>query len=448
MRTIILTFIWIASLATAQVTMDVYESDGTTLFDNRNIAVGTQLKLIVSSDSSEFWGGGLFITDSNRDLALLSGSGRDPNSRDYQDCHLAAAGSEAIVSHWEDSLIEGFDLFSSFVDDPISGDWFVIDYTALTPGDPNVGFYEYDISWDQPNSFVTFHQFLAGDFSTDGIVNFVDFSMLASHWKELNCNNSSECQRVDLDSDGVVDANDLILFADDWLWGVSSPDPMGTDPTLIYSIVDPNGLDEVILDVNESVTFYVDLTTTTQQTLWAFDIEVNISDPNLGSIDNTAYDPNNPPGLGTARILASPDRRAGFDQWGPGSQQTEGISLSGVNSLADGYFDDGHLASFVYTCTASGDVTLNLINWNSSSNSGEDLYPTVESILIHQNDPYAAQQSMSMPISSTTESQPDPLTSEETLNLLNDIWETDDTIQDIIKKKDWNDFIKSVERSY
>ena len=107
-------FIGIISKAPAEVTLNIYESDGLTLFNNsQNIRVGTELKLVVSSDANDFWSGGLFLDKTGRQFAVLSGSGYDPNSRDYWDCHLIDAGSDAVATWWEDSLIEGFDLFST-----------------------------------------------------------------------------------------------------------------------------------------------------------------------------------------------------------------------------------------------------------------------------------------------------------------------------------------------
>lgn len=383
----------------AKTTLEVYDADDLTLFDGRNIMVGTELKLIVTSDANDFWSGGLFINGNNRDLAVLSGSGNSPNSRDYSVSHLKDAGSEALVTRWEDSVIEGFDLFSD--SNCVPGDWFEIDYTALAPGDLNVGFYEYSVSWDDPNEFFTIHQVPTADFNTDGIVNFLDYSLLASCWEEDDCTDPNGCQKADIDTDGTVDVNDLLLFTDYWLWGTpepsepNEPDPVDPlpDPNMIYSIVGANGLDEITIDIGQTVTLYVDMNTIDSNEVWNFDVEVVISDPNLGSIDNTAYDPNDPPGDGTARILASPGRWSIFDRWGPGLQQEDGIYLSGL--CVGGAFEDGHLASFEFTCQDQGDVKLDLINWDTTSTSGQKLCPTLESILIHQNEP-AVQSMMSL----------------------------------------------------
>lgn len=438
------------STASATTTLEIYDANGLTLFDGRNIMVGTQLKLVVVSDSNDFWSGGLFMDGPDRSLASLSGAGKDPNSRDYSDSHLEDAGLEALVTRWEDSVIEGFDLFSD--SNCVSGDWFEIDYTALAPGDPNLGFYEYSVSWDDPNERFTIHQVPTADFNTDGIVNLSDYSLLASCWLENDISEPNVCSAADLDSDGTVDVNDLIMFTDYWLWGAPEPNEPNIiepepDPNLIYSIVDANGLDEITIDVGETVTLYVDMVTLDVNEVWSFEIDVNISDPNLGLIDNTAYDPNDPPGDGTARILADPNRWTIFDRWGPGYQQPEGIFMMGISS--GGAFEDGHLASFEFTCQGEGDVELNLKNWDTSSTSGDTLYPTLEGVLIHQNDPNT-QSMMSSEMSTSALSEPyqSSRTPEEMADFLDEIWAADDGIQDVIDEKDWQTFIESVKNSY
>lgn len=448
-------FFGMLRFVTAAVTLDVYESDGVTPFDGRPIRVGTELKMIVSSDSNDLWSGGLFLNTESRDLGYLAGSGYDPNTRDWGDCHYSNAGSEPYASGWEDSLIQGFDLFTSLEDDAQPGAWFAVDYVALAPGDPNVGFYDYAVSWYDPNAFVFLNQVPLADFNTDGIVNLLDYSLLASCWLTENCTDPDGCLGADMDGNATIDANDLFLFADSWLWGVSvAPNQSGgpeSDPNLIYSVADANGLDEIAMAIGESVTLYVDLNAIEPNNgLWAFEVEVDISDPNLGTIDNTAYDPNNPPGEGTARILAGPDRWKMFDLWGPGDLQQEGIYLVGVS--ASGAFANGHLASFVYTCQAAGDVVLNLSNLGSTSTSASMLYPTVQNLVIHQYDPFEGESmmmsSMSMDTATVVEEAVPEMSPEEMLLFLEDLWNTDSEIQNTIDAKEWKEFIKSVEQSY
>ncbi|MHC4423810.1 MAG: hypothetical protein ACYSWR_03965 [Planctomycetota bacterium] len=392
--TLILSF-GIVPIAAGQVTLKVYEADEVTPFDcNDDIMVGTRLTLIVSSDSNNTWSGGLFIADQNRALGTLAGRDWDPNaivnssndviSGDWTGSHFAEAGDMARVMDWVDSSICGFDLYTSVVcandwpGNPNVGDWFIIDYYAEEVGDCNVGFYDYDISWGEPNYYITFSHVPTRDLNFDEVVNFGDFVIFSSQWYATNCNDPNWCDGTDLERDGDVDYNDLGLFAEYWLWptsgyGTNEPNEPNypEDPNIVHRIVDANGLSEITIDVDESITLYVDMETN-DVNIYGFDVEVVISDTNFGSIDNTAH-PN-----GTAQILASP-REEIWDYWGPGTSQEEGIRLTGA-SMFSGAVSDGHLASFVFTCKGEGDVTLELINHLQS-------FPKLESIVIHQMDP-------------------------------------------------------------
>ncbi|MHC4762624.1 MAG: hypothetical protein ACYS71_04520, partial [Planctomycetota bacterium] len=97
----------IALIAAAQISVEVYEADEVTPFDcNDDIMVGTELVLIISSDSNDYWSGGLFIEGQDRALGTLAGRGldpNDPNARDYTDSHYEDAGDLAIVTGWKDS---------------------------------------------------------------------------------------------------------------------------------------------------------------------------------------------------------------------------------------------------------------------------------------------------------------------------------------------------------
>lgn len=372
----------VVPIATAQVALRVYEADGITPFDGSDIMVGSKVALIVSSDANDYWSGGLFIRGQDRALATLSGRDSDLSIRDYTDSHYEDAGDMAKVTAWKDSDIWGFDLYGSDIH-AIAGDWFVIDYEAISVGDPNVEFYDYSISWDEPNSLLTFHHVPTRDFNDDEVVDVLDIALLGSYWLVQDCDDPCWCGKTDINADGYVDAVDFGLFKAFWLWGVppgedpnqSEPEDPNGAPNVTYSIIDANGLDEITINVNDSITLYVDMTTTNED-VYTFHIEVNISDPNLGSIDNTAYN------SGTARILAEP-RSEGFDYWGPGIYQEEGIELFGASLGTP--MSDGHMASFLYTCNGQGDVTLELINWDSSGTAG------LESIIIHQIDPNSQQ---------------------------------------------------------
>ena len=130
------------------------------------------------------------------------------------------------------------------------------------------------------------------------------------------------------------------------------------------------------LNTGESICLYL-AKQTFEEDVFVIWLEVNISDPNLGWIDNTEYNPNDPNNSATAQILASP-RTTFFDYYGPGYTQPEGIQFM-MASLGDA-IQDGSLASFVYTATQPGDVLLTLVNY-------DDFIPArLEQIIIHQTD--------------------------------------------------------------
>ena len=135
----------IVPLTMGDIILEIFEADGETAFNNRDIMVGTKLTLLISSDSNDYWSGGLFIDGNDRAFGTLYGSGYDPNSRDYNDCHLDAAGEFAKVTSWKDSLRYGFDLYTFYPIDgnsdsnsTMSGEWFLINYEATVAGDCNV----------------------------------------------------------------------------------------------------------------------------------------------------------------------------------------------------------------------------------------------------------------------------------------------------------------------
>jgi hypothetical protein len=162
---------------------------------------------------------------------------------------------------------------------------------------------------------------------------------------------------------------------DDFVEGVAyQPEAAPTaNPNVIYSITDANGLDDITLPVGQSITVYL-TKETTNENVYSFSLEANISDPNLGWIDNTEYDPNNP---GTAEILAQP-RATFFDYYGPGYTQPEGIQFFAAN--LGNAIQDGDIASFVYTATQPGCVVLTLVDYDT-------VPATLEEIIIRQTDP-------------------------------------------------------------
>jgi hypothetical protein len=209
------------------------------------------------------------------------------------------------------------------------------------------------------------------------MVNLVDYALLSSYWLADYCYEPSWCDGSDFNRDGYVGLADLMLFADYWVTGYPKKPSIPQDPSITFSIVDEKGSSEITMSKGQSRTLYINMATA-EVDVYVFCLEVNISDPNLGYIDNTPYDAYNPPGPGTASILAAP-REPVFDYWAPGKTQSEGIQLKAA-SLDPG-MSDGHIASFVYTCNGTGSVTLELLNLRPSDAA------RLESMTIHQVDP-------------------------------------------------------------
>ena len=208
-----------------QVSMKFYEADGVTPFEGEEVMVGTELTIIVRSETGGFWHGGVFMTGLNRAYGLLSGRGFDPNSEDWTGSHLAAAGDNAYVGAYRDSWIWGFDLCTDSSAE--AGDWFIIDYLVEDIGDPNVGFYEYHISWDDPNFLIDLVQIPTRDFNDDDTVNLIDYTRLSAHWQVSDCNEPNWCDLTDINRDGDVDLLDVELFTEYWLWALPGPGEMG-----------------------------------------------------------------------------------------------------------------------------------------------------------------------------------------------------------------------------
>jgi hypothetical protein len=451
-----------ASLVYGKTNVYVYEADGNTPFNNRNIIVGTRLTLIVSSDSNEYWNGGLFIGGSDRAFGTLSARDYDANTRDFTGSHLRQAGNSARVTGWKDSSLWGFDMFTYYPvygdsnsNITLPGDWFIVDYTAEKAGICKVGFYDYSISWSEPSYYLTFTQERSRDFNNDGKVNFLDYSILASNWNRDDCGDPNWCDNTDLNSDGKINFIDLADFVDFWLWGkfdiktrklvepnvlADSNVPIDTnvpvEPNIVIRIVDIGDNNEITLDVNESITLYLRLKTMGPEGLGIFNGDVIISDTNLGSIDNREYNPNDPNFINnsTARILAEP-RDPFFDYIGPGYEQSEGIQFLAAN--IGGNINDGDLASFVFTCRGGGNVTLSLKNYLAGIN------PKLVNILIHQNNPNFQK----MKSSNVSSQMAETVDTAELVDWLEKMRLEDPNFNGTMTEDDWVQFIETVNSS-
>jgi hypothetical protein len=249
-RAILISIIFcnLSALVYGDVMVHTYRADGLTPFDcNDDVMVGGRLCFVVSSDSNDYWSGGLFISGEDRNFGILLGRGYDPNTRDYTGSHFQAAGELSRATDWDDSLISGFDLFTfhpvdtnSFDNSTIAGKWFIIDYLAEQVGNCNIGFYDYEVSWDEPIEVITLSQVVTRDLDSNGEVDFNDFALFSNEWMNNDCAEPGHCDGADFDFDGDVDYNDLHLFSGFWLWNSQEtipkePNIWPEDPNVMLS---------------------------------------------------------------------------------------------------------------------------------------------------------------------------------------------------------------------
>ncbi|MHC4460834.1 MAG: hypothetical protein ACYS6W_05555 [Planctomycetota bacterium] len=212
-------FLGMSSVAAGEVSVRVCEADGNTPFDGRDIMVGTKLTIIVDSNVAEDWLGGLAVVDANMDYGVLSARDYNDITLDWEGSRFPAAGVGASVYTWQegpDPDIDGFTLYTGYMG-IVDGDWFIIDYNAINIGACNMGYYDFNISTDEPIYYLSFSHVRTRDFNNDKIVDFKDFAILASYWRETNCSDSDDCEGTDLDTDRNIDLHDLKMFADFWL---------------------------------------------------------------------------------------------------------------------------------------------------------------------------------------------------------------------------------------
>lgn len=227
----------LAPVAGADVWTTIYRCDETTplaLADPdrpgvyQDIMVGTRLVIVVSSDTGGYWWGQLRLFWDDAQYASLGGRGPTIVPGDvissYRDSCLEAAGERA--SAWDFSGPEGVGLEFFSSDDrsvpdfrpAVPGDWFIFDYQAERVGSCEVGLYDPFRSFDMPIETLSFTHVRSRDLDSDTIVNFEDLALLARYWRTVVGHDPNEPDAsLDLDMDGRIDVGDIALFSEYWL---------------------------------------------------------------------------------------------------------------------------------------------------------------------------------------------------------------------------------------
>lgn len=193
-------------------------------FVYRPIMVGTHLTIIIDSDANGYWDGGeLSIWDTNQNHGELSGRDFNEETFDWKGSRFPAAGDMARVWDFaEIKIVDGQEhdargFRSSGDENAIVGDWFIVDYNAISLGTCSVIFYDWAVDWDYPLYEMSFTHVRTRDFNDDGIVNFEDFAVLGLNWQRTDCFEPENCSGTDLDADGYAGISDLRQFAEYWL---------------------------------------------------------------------------------------------------------------------------------------------------------------------------------------------------------------------------------------
>ena len=189
------------------------------------IMTGTELAIVIDSDSAVEWSGRLVLENTDMNDGKLFA--REPYDfmSGYAGSILPAAGTGAgvfeVATEWpeENKLVQGFDFWSAY-SDINSGDWYIIDYNAVEVDESSIAFYWWDYFSNPDHGLIyelLFTQIPTRDFNADGTVDFQDFSIFSMYWLDSNCTDPNSCLGTNLDNYGIVDLNDLILFTEYWL---------------------------------------------------------------------------------------------------------------------------------------------------------------------------------------------------------------------------------------
>jgi len=230
-------FLCVSSAASGAVLVRVFRADGQTPlelvdpnvpFVYRDIMVGTKLTIIVSSDLARNWTGKLHVEEAERDRGSVSTMDHNDVTATRHGSIFEAAGEDAWVQRFENPSQAGVTMDAMGL--VMAGDWFIFDYDATNVGNCRVEFSE--VVWQPVVNFdpinppeteeillqeLVFSHVPTRDFNSDTKVDFIDFAMIAEFNGITNCADLNGCEGIDLDHDGDVDCDDLMLFAEYWL---------------------------------------------------------------------------------------------------------------------------------------------------------------------------------------------------------------------------------------
>jgi len=238
--------VMLASVALGAVSVKVYRADERTPLEPvdpstpntyQDIMVGTRLTLFVVSDAPALvWSGGLWISQDDWNRGTIAGRDFNEQTFAYEGSILPASGRD---SHVFDNRDDSGVYLVLDADHPLAGEWFVFDYYAEAPGICTVGLFAligngtgdpYTIGDPPPagQSWVQgliFNHVPSQDHNGDQKVDFVDFALWASHWKETVLPDPNDATASDPDAPTAgdpiephtVDARELALFCTYWL---------------------------------------------------------------------------------------------------------------------------------------------------------------------------------------------------------------------------------------
>jgi len=216
--------------------LEVVDSNNPSVF--RDIMAGTRLTIVLRSDQSEYFCGGLVMSWDDIVIGDMMARGTPDKFWNYPDSCLYDSGSDAQTWPMDDSHSHGFQFVNTYFRgdrrfrDAVPGDWFIMDYHAVRPGSCTIDFFNYEIDWLTPLATLTFHHVPTRDFNGDRIVNLKDFAAIAARRRSApQIAPDTIDVALDLDANQHIGISDLKLFGDFWLERTDIPEPAG-DPNL------------------------------------------------------------------------------------------------------------------------------------------------------------------------------------------------------------------------